>query len=73
MKHSHSSEANGHPAAQEITSCFLLIRRTELTNDTAKVSIKNHIYHYTTPHETVICDSDGMTSVKNLKKIYIYI
>jgi hypothetical protein len=22
------------------------------------------------PHETVICDSDGMTSVKNLKNIY---
>jgi len=21
----------------------------------------DHVYHYTTPHETVICDSNGMT------------
>jgi hypothetical protein len=32
-----------------------------ITDDTAKTSIKNHIYHYTIPHETVICDSDGTT------------
>jgi hypothetical protein len=27
---------------------------------TANTSVKNHIYH-TTPGETVICDSDGVT------------
>jgi hypothetical protein len=32
-----------------------------VTNDTAKTSITNHRYHYTTPHATVICDSDGVT------------
>jgi len=37
------------------------IKFAYVTNDTAKTSIKNHIYHYTTPCETVICDSDGMT------------
>jgi hypothetical protein len=32
-----------------------------VTNDTAKTSIKNLIYHYITPCETVIiCDSDGI-------------
>jgi hypothetical protein len=31
-----------------------------LTNDPAKTSIKSHIYHYTTPRKTVICDSVGM-------------
>jgi hypothetical protein len=30
-------------------------------NDTAKTSIKNHIYNYTTPCKIVICDSDVMT------------
>jgi hypothetical protein len=32
-----------------------------VTNDTAKTSIKNHLYHYTTPCEIVICDSDGVS------------
>jgi hypothetical protein len=32
-----------------------------MTNNTDETSIKNHIYHYTTPCEMVICDSDGMT------------
>jgi hypothetical protein len=32
-----------------------------VTNDTSKTSIKNHIYHYTTPCEMLICDSDGVT------------
>jgi hypothetical protein len=32
-----------------------------MTNDTAKTSIKNHIYHYTTTCEMVISDSDGVT------------
>jgi hypothetical protein len=31
-----------------------------VTNDTA-TSIKNHIYHYTTPLGMVICDSDSTT------------
>jgi hypothetical protein len=30
-------------------------------NDTAKTSIRSHIYHHTTPRESVICDSGGMT------------
>jgi hypothetical protein len=30
-------------------------------NDTAKKSIKDHIYIYTTPRKMVICDNDGMT------------
>jgi hypothetical protein len=33
-----------------------------VTNDTAKTSIKNHIYHYITPCEAVICDNDGLTN-----------
>jgi hypothetical protein len=36
------------------------IKSADVTNDTAKTSIKNHIYHYTTSQETVICDSDGV-------------
>jgi hypothetical protein len=32
-----------------------------VTNGTAETSIKNHIYHCTTPCEMVICDSDGVT------------
>jgi hypothetical protein len=39
----------------------LKIKFAYITNDTTKTSIKNHIYHYTTPHEMVICDGDGMT------------
>jgi hypothetical protein len=31
-----------------------------MTNDTSETSIKNHLYHYTTPQEMVICDSDGV-------------
>jgi hypothetical protein len=27
-----------------------------VTNDNAKTSIKNHIYHYATLHEMIICD-----------------
>jgi hypothetical protein len=30
-------------------------------NYTAKKSVKDHIYIYTTPREMVICDNDGMT------------
>jgi hypothetical protein len=26
-----------------------------------KKRTKNHLYRYTTPHESVICDSDGVT------------
>jgi hypothetical protein len=37
------------------------IKFAYVTNDTAKTSIKNHIYHNTIPHEMVICNSDGMT------------
>jgi hypothetical protein len=33
-----------------------------MTNDTAKTSIKSHIYHYTTLCKIVICDSVGVTS-----------
>jgi hypothetical protein len=32
-----------------------------VTNDITKTSIKNRIYQYITPWETVICDSDGVT------------
>jgi hypothetical protein len=32
-----------------------------VTNGTVEISIKNHIYHYTTSRDMVICDSDGMT------------
>jgi hypothetical protein len=32
-----------------------------VTNDTARTSIKNNIYRYTTPREMVICDSDAVT------------
>jgi hypothetical protein len=31
-----------------------------VANNTAVTSIKNYIYNYTTPCETVIYDSDGM-------------
>jgi hypothetical protein len=37
------------------------IKFAYVTNNTAKTSIKNHIYYYTTPCEMVICDSDGVT------------
>jgi hypothetical protein len=40
---------------------FFEIEFAYVTNDTLITSIKNHIYHYTTPCATVICDSDGMT------------
>jgi hypothetical protein len=39
----------------------MIIKFPYATNDTAETSIKNNIYHYTTPRETVICDSDGVT------------
>jgi hypothetical protein len=39
------------------------IKFAYLTNDIAKTNIKNHIYHYTTPREMVICDSDGVTGM----------
>jgi hypothetical protein len=39
---------------------ILEIKFAYVSNDTAKTSFKNHIYHYTTPCETVICDSDGV-------------
>jgi hypothetical protein len=31
------------------------------TNDIVKTYIKNNLYHYTTPSEMVICDSEGTT------------
>jgi hypothetical protein len=36
------------------------IKFAYVTNDNPETSIKNHIYHYTTPCEMVICDSDDM-------------
>jgi hypothetical protein len=36
-----------------------------VTKDTAETSNENHSYHFITPHETVICDSDGMTGDHN--------
>jgi hypothetical protein len=36
------------------------IKYAHVTNDTVEARIKHHIYHYTTPCETVIYDSDGM-------------
>jgi hypothetical protein len=32
-----------------------------------------HIYHYTTPCETVICDSDGVTGVVYLTNTNFFI
>jgi hypothetical protein len=40
---------------------IFIIKFAYVTSDTAEKSIKNHIYHYTTPRETEICDNDGMT------------
>jgi hypothetical protein len=37
------------------------IKFAYVTNETAETSIKSDIYHYTTPFEMVICDSDGVT------------
>jgi hypothetical protein len=37
------------------------IKFAYVTNDTAETSIKSLMYHYTTPHEMVISDSDGVT------------
>jgi hypothetical protein len=37
------------------------IELANVTNKTTETSIKNHIYHHTIPHKTVICNSDGMT------------
>jgi hypothetical protein len=37
------------------------IKFAYVTDDMAETGIKNHIYHYTTPHEMVICDSDDVT------------
>jgi hypothetical protein len=37
------------------------IKFAYVTNDTAETSIKTHIYHFTAPHEMVICESDGVT------------
>jgi hypothetical protein len=37
------------------------IKFAYVTKYTAETSIKNHIYHYTTPCEMVICDSEGIT------------
>jgi hypothetical protein len=39
-----------------------------MTNDTAKLSIKNHIYHYSTLCQTVICDTDGVTGNRILHR-----
>jgi hypothetical protein len=39
-----------------------------VTNDTSKTSIKNNIYHNTTPCEMVICDSDGITGDHILRR-----
>jgi methylglyoxal synthase len=40
---------------------ILKIKFAYVTHDTAKTSIKNHIYRYTTPHKMVICYCDGVT------------
>jgi hypothetical protein len=40
---------------------ILEIKVAYVINYTAETNVKNHIYHYTTPCETVICDSDGVT------------
>jgi hypothetical protein len=40
---------------------IFIINSAYITSDTAKTNIKNRIYHYTTPRETVICDNDGVT------------
>jgi hypothetical protein len=37
------------------------IKFVYVTNNTAQTSIKNHIYHYSTPHQKVIFDSHGVT------------
>jgi hypothetical protein len=37
------------------------IKFAYVTNDTAETSSEYHIYHYTAPHEMVICNSVGMT------------
>jgi hypothetical protein len=37
------------------------IKFARVKNITAETSIENHIYHYTKPHEMVICDTDGVT------------
>jgi hypothetical protein len=34
------------------------IKFAYVTNDIAKINIKDHIYHYSTPCEMVICDDD---------------
>jgi hypothetical protein len=39
---------------------ILKIKFAYVTNETTETNIKNHIYHYTTPREIVIYDSDGM-------------
>jgi hypothetical protein len=44
-----------------MTKKRLQIKFAYVTNDTAKTSTENHIYHYTSPCETVICDTDGVT------------
>jgi hypothetical protein len=36
------------------------IKFAYVINATAKTNIKNHLYHYATPRETVICDGDGV-------------
>jgi hypothetical protein len=42
------------------------IKFAYVTKDTAKTSIKNHIYYYTTPREMVISDSNGMTGKQHI-------
>jgi hypothetical protein len=49
------------PKYFKMTTKIFEIKFTYITNKTAKTSIKSHIYHYTTPCETVVCDSNGMT------------
>jgi hypothetical protein len=40
---------------------ILKIKFAYVRNDTAKITTKNHLYYHTTPHEMVICDSEGVT------------
>jgi hypothetical protein len=40
----------------QCTQIIFEIKFAYVTNDTAKTSITNHIYHYSTPREMVICD-----------------
>jgi hypothetical protein len=50
------------------------IKFAYVTNDTAETNIKNHSSQYTSPRETVICGSDGMTgdSISSIVALLIF-